>query len=173
MRVKGLNSGTGIELVDHGDYIEVRSTLNEGETNTLGSLGSGESLVGAKSNSELKMKSLKAEGANVSSDTDEVSVHIWGRKTITADYTAVAADDKKTVYVNAGVNDVDITIPTGLSADFSQAYVHLGTGNINFVESGTEILGTKKALKTQYNQVWLEKSPVDTEKFVLLGNTEA
>jgi hypothetical protein len=170
--VKGLSVGAGITIVDDGAKLTIASSITQAETNTLGSLGSGTSVVGAKDGLEVKNKSLTGDGINFSSDANEVNMHVWGQKTITSDYTVLAADDKKTIFVNAGVNDVDITIPVSLSATFSQAFVQLGTGNVNFLEDGTTILGTKLSIKAQYNQAWMERSPVGSETYVLLGNVE-
>jgi hypothetical protein len=170
--LKGFNSGSGITITDDGTKLTITCDITQAEINTLDSLGTGTHLIGGKVASSLRLKSITAKGINVTSDNNEVDLHVWDRKTITTDYTIASADDKKTIFVNSGVNDVDITVPSGLPSDFSQAYVHLGTGNIIFLGSGTTLLGTKLKIKSQYNQAWIEKSPVGTETFVLLGNVE-
>ena len=170
--MKGFNQGSGVSIVDNGTYLTISCNITQAEINTLESLGSGTSIVGAKSGEILNVKSITTSGITVSSDSNEVDLHVWGQKTITTDYTVLVVDDRKTIFINAGVSDVTITIPSGLPAEFSQAYVQLETGTVTFVESGTTILGIKDKIRVQYNQGWLEKSPVGSETYALLGNVE-
>lgn len=171
--IKGLSVGAGMSIVDNTTHLTISSSITQAEINTLGSLGSGTSIVGAKSGSELKNKSINFNGANVTATSDEVTVDIWGRLTKTVDFTLSSSDDKKTLFMNNGLNDIEITVPSGLAADFACALVQLGTGNVSLLASGTTILGPDLQVEGENKQAWIEKSPVGVDNFLFLGNTKA
>ena len=171
--VKGLSAGSGISMADDGSKITVTCDITQAEINTLGTIGSGYTLVATKSGLELRIKTISVTGANVTETSDDLAIHIWGRDTKTTDFTLDSTYDKKTIWINNGLNDVDITLPLGLSADFAVAVIQLGTGNVTFVKSGTLINGLEYLIEGENKQVWLERSPVGAETYSLLGNTKA
>ena len=171
--IKGLSVGAGMNIVDNGTNLQLVCTITQAEVNTLGTAGANTSLVDTKSGSELRIKTLEFNGANITEETNNVVVDIWGRVTVTASFTLDSTYDKKTIWVNNGLNDVDITIPSGLSSDFQCAIVQLGTGNVTMLTSGTTLLGSDTKVEGENKQAWLEKSPVGVDTFIFLGNTKA
>lgn len=88
-------------------------------------------------------------------------------------YTLVSADNFYTIFIDNGADDVTITVPTGLVSKFEAGFVQKGTGDVTFVESGTNIfnpVGLKS--KGQYYNTFIEKDGTTTD-FYLFGNTKA
>ena len=170
--VKGLSVGAGISIVDNGTHLTIISDITQATTNTLGTIGAGKTLVAPPSGAELRVKTVSVVGANTSETSDNLEVHIWGRRQIIASFELAESNDKETLWINNGLNDVVITIPTGLSADFSIAAIQLGSGNVTFATSGTIINGSEYLIEGENKQVWLERSMVGTETYSLLGNTK-
>lgn len=82
------------------------------------------------------------------------------------------SDDEYLIFVNNGATNVTITVPSGLKTSFFVAILQEGTGDILFVESGTDInpsVGLK--IKGQNNVVALDKK-ISTETFYLTGNNK-
>lgn len=172
--IKGISAGAGISIVDGGTFATISSSITQAEINTLGDLGDGTvKLTGTKSGSELKIKSIDVKGAVISSDANKVTIDVWDRLTITTSQTLDSTYNRRTVFLDNGLNDITITIPVSLAADFQAAFIQLGTGNVTFAVSSTTLLTSETKIEGQYKQVWLEKSPVGSENFLLLGNTKA
>ena len=110
--------------------------------------------------------------------TDASTVNL--QKTITypgdftgSDYTLTSADDNYTIIVDNGAQDVTITVDTSLSAKFVAGFIQKGTGDVTFVEDGTNIetpIGL--LIKGENYAVALEKEGSTTTHY-LLGNTKA
>jgi hypothetical protein len=171
--IKGLSVGAGMAIVDNGTHLTISSSITQAEINTLGTAGAGTSLVDTKSGSELRIKTITVPGGNVTDASSNIEIKVWDRSTETTDFTLDSDNDKTTIFVNNGLNDVDITIPSGLASDFACAIVQLGTGNVTLVESGTTVLGSDMKIEGENKQAWLEKSPVGSDNFIFLGNTKA
>ena len=171
--IKGLSVGAGITIVDNGTHLTISSSITQAEVNTLGTDGEGTSLVATKVGDELKIKTLSFSGAVITESSDDVSVKVWNRSSKNTDFTLIEDDNKTTLFINNGLNDVDITVPSGLSSDFACAIVQLGTGNVTLIESGTTVLGSDMKVEGENKQAWLEKSPVGSDNFIFLGNTKA
>lgn len=170
--IKGVSAGSGISMADNGTHVTITSDITQAEINTLGTIGSGKTMVATKSGSELRIKTISVFGANITETDDNIQIFIWGRATVTSSITLNSSYDRKTLWIDNGLNDVVITIPTGLSSEFSIAAVQLGSGNVTFVTSGTIINGLEYLIEGENKQVWLERSPVGVEKYALLGNTK-
>lgn len=95
------------------------------------------------------------------------------QKVIVGDYTLTSADTEYTIFVNNGASPINITVPTGLVANFNAGFIQEGTGVVTFIASGTTI-NTPSGLKIkgQNYQAFLEKKQA-TETFYLLGNVIA
>jgi hypothetical protein len=93
------------------------------------------------------------------------------QKVITGDTTLASADNNYTIFINNGSSAVNITVPTGLVANFNAGFVQEGSGLVTFVQgSGTTLhSATGLKLKGQKYQAFIEKKQ-SSETFYLLGN---
>lgn len=94
------------------------------------------------------------------------------QKIITGNHTLTSADNNYTIFINNS-GAINITVPTGLAANFSVGFVQQGTADVTFVVAGTTIhtpVGLK--IKGQNYNALIEKVQ-NTEVFHLLGNLKA
>jgi hypothetical protein len=93
------------------------------------------------------------------------------QKVITGSTGLTSADNNYTIFINNGSSAVNITVPTGLVANFNAGFVQEGSGLVTFVQgSGTTLYSaTGLKLKGQRYQAFIEKKQ-SSETFYLLGN---
>lgn len=92
------------------------------------------------------------------------------QKRITTSYTLTSLDNNYTIFVNNGVSNITITVPTGLADNLNIGFIQEGTGTVTFVASGSTIytpIGLK--IKGQYYNAYIEKDGA-TNNYYLLGN---
>ncbi len=94
------------------------------------------------------------------------------QKTISASTVLTSADNNYTILVDNGSNPINITIPTGLTANINVGFIQEGTGDVTFITSGTVIrtplVGAFKIKGENYN-AYLEQIGL-TNQYHLLGN---
>ena len=71
----------------------------------------------------------------------DVGVSSSLQKTVntSTNYTLLTEDDQYTILINNGIDDVTVTVPTGLIDTFSCIVIADGTGSVTFIESSTTI----------------------------------
>ena len=88
-------------------------------------------------------------------------------------YTLINANDKNTIFLNNGVANVVVNIPTGLVDNFSCLFVQQGTGTVTFVPNISNNLlfppAFTEVIKGQYYWAVLEKDQA-TNDFYLMGS---
>lgn len=94
------------------------------------------------------------------------------QKSITGNYTITSADNNYSIKVNNGASNITITVPTGLPFNFFAGITQKGSGDVNFVGSGTTIsTATGFKIKGQGYHVGLEQIGA-SNAFDLLGFTK-
>lgn len=88
-------------------------------------------------------------------------------------HTLTNANDKHTLFIDNGVTNVIINIPTGLASNFSCLFVQLGTGTVTFEANVSNNLlfpsDFTEVIKGQYYWAVLEKKEA-TNNFYLMGS---
>lgn len=112
-------------------------------------------------------------GTNGTNGIDASANNLQRIQTVTTNYNIVNADNNYTLFINNGTNNVTITIPDGLNNSLSIGFVQKGTGDVTFINSGSEVLFTPIGykLKGQFYSVMLEKE-LSNGIWYLLGNTK-
>lgn len=98
------------------------------------------------------------------------------QKTITSNYTLTDNDDKHTLFIENGVNNVLITVPEGLKDNFYCAFYQLGDGNVQIasdVNLGSPSIFTPigNYIKGKYYWAHLEKV-MGREEYGLLATVQ-
>lgn len=95
--------------------------------------------------------------------------------TKTTSFILTDAHDKRTFYINNVASNITVTVPTGLVNNFYAIFYQEGTGNITFVEDGTNIrypAALGPLIKGQHYWACIEKKE-NTEDFNLSGSIKA
>ena len=159
-----VNIGEGL-----GIYKEYNSTTSKHEFKTIKKTGD---LINITSNlNEL----------NITVDENALELLIENRlnnlqKTITSNYTLTDNDDKHTIFIENGVNNILITVPKGLKDNFYCAFYQLGDGNVQIasdVSLGSPLIFTPigNFIKGKYYWAHLEKV-MGREEYGLLATVE-
>lgn len=125
--VKSLKAGNNITISSNGDEVTINATdTDTGEVNTLGSVGTGASIVATKLGTQLRVKSFKA-GSNItlSETADEVTISAAG---------GAAGESNTLVKEGTGFSLVGAKVGSALGVKSLKA----GT-NITITETATEL----------------------------------
>jgi len=89
----------------------------------------------------------------------------------TTSFTLDNTMDEQVVFIDNGVVNITITVPTGLTNNFKVGFVQIGTGNVTFSNvSGVVVKSfASKTIMGQNYQAFLQKRNSNGE-FILLGN---
>lgn len=90
----------------------------------------------------------------------------------TTTYTLSNADNNHEIIINNGATAVTIAVPAGLIAKLGVGFTQKGTGDVNYLASGTTVqnpIGLK--IKGQYYQTYLSQE-LNTNIYFLGGNTK-
>jgi hypothetical protein len=102
----------------------------------------------------------------------EVEIENLQKVISTFPYTVVSTDDKQTIFVDNGVNDVVINIPNGIVSNFTCVFIQKGTGEVTIQQSGTTTLlkpvDLQNKIKAQNNWAMVEKE-LNTDNYYLIG----
>ena len=98
------------------------------------------------------------------------------QKIITSNYTLTDNDDKHTIFIENGVNNILITVPKGLKDNFYCAFYQLGDGNVQIasdVSLGSPLIFTPigNFIKGKYYWAHLEKV-MGREEYGLLATVK-
>jgi hypothetical protein len=115
-------------------------------------------------------------GSSISVELDEgcftVDLDNLQKVIDTFPYNVASADDKQTIFVNNGVNDVIINIPDGLISNFTCVFIQKGVGEVTIQQSGTATLlkpaDLQNKIKAQNNWAMVEKE-LNTNTYYLIG----
>ncbi len=147
--VTGTGTPTDPFLISTTDPIIPPTLIEDGETTTV----SGDGSLGNE---------YKIETKNL-------------QKTInTFPYTLTNNDDKYTIFLANGIDNVVINVPDGLVSNFSCVFIQEGTGTITIQQSGTATLlypstTLQNIVKGQYYWAMVEKK-LATNTYYLLGS---
>ena len=169
--VENINENVNIVNIGEGlgIYKEYNSVTDKHEFKTITKTGD---LINITSNStEL----------NITVDENALELLIENRlnnlqKTITSNYTLTDNDDKHTIFIENGVNNVLITVPEGLKDNFYCAFYQLGDGNVQIasdVNLGSPSIFTPigNYIKGKYYWAHLEKV-MGREEYGLLATVQ-
>ena len=88
-------------------------------------------------------------------------------------YTLLNGDDKYTIFVDNGVNDVVINVPDGLIDNFTCVFIQKGSGSVTIQQSGTATLlhptTLQNIIKGKNYWAMVEKE-LSTNTYYLLGS---
>lgn len=96
------------------------------------------------------------------------------QKTITSSYTATSVDNNYTIFIDNSATTVTITVPSGLTSNIEIGFIQQGTGDINYLASGTILKSPSSMLKIKgenYNAYLVQIGSTNT--YHLLGNLKA
>ena len=118
--------------------------------------------------------STSVTGAGTNSDPYEVNLENLQKVINTFPYTLTSEDDKYTIFVDNGISDVVINVPTGLINNFSVVFVQKGSGEVTIQQSGVATLlypstTLENKIKGQYYWVMVEKE-LSTNNYYLMGS---
>ena len=156
------NINENVNIVNIGEGVEVykgyNGTSNEYEFRTLTSTGNSVTIT-----QELNTINLEVDIENL-------------QKIITSNYTLTDNDDKHTIFIENGVNNVLITVPEGLKDNFYCAFYQLGGGNVQIasdVNLGSPSIFTPigNYIKGKYYWAHLEKV-MGREEYGLLATVQ-
>lgn len=153
--IKSLKAGSNVSITSNGDEVTISSTdTDTGEVNTLGSVGTGTSIVAAKSGTQLRVKSIKA-GSNISivEGTDDITINAAGgaageSNTLTKDgtgFSLVGAKVGSALGVKSLKAGTNITI-TETATELTIIAAGGASGEVNTLASlgaGTSLVGAK------------------------------
>lgn len=88
-------------------------------------------------------------------------------------YTISNSDMGYSIIIINGMQDVTITVPSGLQSKMQAGFIQDGEGEVTITPLGVTLKNAISGykIKGQYDQVYLEQGVVNTE-FYLLGNTK-
>ena len=101
------------------------------------------------------------------------------QKTITGNYTLVAGDAIKTIFVDNAAGAVVVTVPAGLPARFMCAFIQMGTGNVSFAVTGGAVINSAfnmLKIKGQTYGVFIQQNTptsAATNIYYMIGKTKA
>lgn len=156
--IKSLKAGNNVSITYSQDEVVISATdTDTGEVNTLGSVGTGTSIVASKSGTQLRVKSFKA-GSNItlSETADEVTISAAGgaageSNTLTKDgtgYSLVGAKVGSALGVKSLKAGTNITI-TETATELTIIAAGGASGEVNTLSSlgaGTSLVGVKQGV---------------------------
>lgn len=112
-------------------------------------------------------------GDGTSNDPYKIEIQNLQKTISTFPYTVTSLDDKYTIFVNNGTNDIVINIPNGLINNFSCVFIQEGTGEVTISASGTanilKPVTLQNVIKGQYFWAIIEKRE-SSNTYYLLGS---
>lgn len=175
---------------------EVYSRINTledspAEENTASNVGvTGEGVFKQKSGVDLEFKRIRSidsmlgvvsEENNIGINTTPIQERYNTVQTITTNTTITSNLHGKVVLVDNGSDNIQITVPSGISIDsslsFSCGFIQTGTGDVSFISSGGAILRFPPILgnviQGQYFSCFLQQRSWGGSEFFLLGDLKS
>lgn len=94
------------------------------------------------------------------------------QRTVTAGFTLTDADNNYTIIIANGVSPITITVPLGLMSKINVGLIQQGTGNVNFLASGTTINTPVGSIIKGQNHCVLIEQVEASNVYQLSGNTK-
>ena len=95
------------------------------------------------------------------------------QKTISSNYVLTNADNNYTILIDNDVNNISITIPSGLTSKISVCFIQQGTGSVTFLEGVGVTINNPIGfvIKGQHYWAYIEQV-TNTNTYQLLGATK-